>query len=310
MPTLADIRIGDNPPISPLGIGTWAWGDKLMWGYGQGYSTPELEAAFTAAVDAGVRLFDTAELYGRGRSEELLGRFISKSGAQVQVASKFFPYPWRLTKGQFTTALRSSLKRLGLERLELYQLHWPFPPRTLEFWAEALAEAQARGLIGAIGISNCDLKQMERVVKALEPHGLTLASNQVEYSLIVRKPETSGLLKACQERGIILIAYSPLGQGMLTGKYGPDKPLPGMRGRRHNRKLPKLVPLVQALREVAESRGKTPAQIALNWAMGKGALVIPGAKNARQAEQNAGALGWRLSEEEMARLEALSSRVA
>ena len=293
-------KIGSLPPLAPLGLGTWAWGDKLFWNYGQDYHQSDLERAYQVSLQAGVTLFDTAEVYGLGKSERLLGAFAQQQPGAV-MASKFFPYPWRLSRRQLLLALKGSLKRLGIKQLELYQLHWPFPPRSLEIWADALAEAQERGLIREVGISNCNEGQMARVQQQLAKHSLKLASNQVEYSLL-RRPN-NGLLQACQDSGVVLIAYSPLAQGLLSGKYGVDKPLPGVRGRLHNRKLKQLSPLLQLLREVAEQHNKTPAQVSLNWLIAKGALPIPGAKNAHQAEQNAGALGWLLSPDEVSALD-------
>jgi aryl-alcohol dehydrogenase-like predicted oxidoreductase len=305
--TTATIRIGSLPEVAPLGVGTWAWGDTLYWSYGKDYQQTDLEEAYRASLQAGVTFFDTAEFYGFGRSERLLGSFVQQQPGAI-IASKFFPYPWRLSRRQLLGALRASLQRLGVKQLDLYQLHWPFPPRSVETWADALADAHERGLVREIGISNCDERLMARVERQLAKRGLKLASNQVDYSLLTRTPER-GLLQACRDRGVVLIAYSPLAQGLLSGKYGVDRPLPGVRGRRFNALLARLTPLLSELRALAEQRGKTPAQIALNWVIAKGALPIPGAKNAAQAEQNAGALGWLLSPDEVAALDELSDRV-
>jgi aryl-alcohol dehydrogenase-like predicted oxidoreductase len=135
-----------------------------------------------------------------------------------------------------------------------------------------------------------------------------LVSNQVQFSLVERRPERSGLLKTCRELGVTVIAYSPLAQGLLTGKYTPEDPPPGVRGRRFGRgRLARIQPLIGLLREIGDARGgKTPSQVALNWVMRKGALPIPGVKNARQAEDNVGALGWSLTGDEMAALDAAS----
>ncbi len=298
--------------ISPIGIGTWAWGDKLFWQYGKGgFSDADLRAAFDASVEAGINWFDTAELYGSGRSEKLLGEFVRAAGQQVLVATKFFPYPWRLSRGALRRALRGSLKRLGLEKTDLYQIHWPFPPRSIETWVNELANAAQAGLVRAAGVSNYNLDQTRRARELLEARGLPLASNQVPYSLIDRKIETNGLLAYCREFNITVIAYSPLGQGVLTGKYTPDNPPPGVRGRRYNPDyLRRVQPLIGLLKEIGQAHGgKTPAQVALNWAICKGTVPIPGAKNARQARDNAGALGWRLTGEQVAALDKASSNV-
>lgn len=295
--------------IPPLGIGTWAWGDRIFWSYGRTHGDDDLRQAFQAAVEEGVTFFDTAEIYGNGRSERLLGTFACEYGREkLVIATKFFPYPWRWRKGTLRRALERSLERLGFEQVDLYQIHWPFPPRSIETWVEALGEVHRAGLTRAVGVSNYNLDQTRRAYTVLADMGIPLASNQVEYSLLHRAPERNGLLAYCREHNITLIAYSPLAMGMLTGKYTPDNPPPGVRGRRYPRAyLERLQPLVALLREIGQNHGgKTPAQVALNWVICKGAVPIPGAKNAAQASSNAGALGWRLTPEEVEALDRAS----
>ena len=210
--------------ISPVGAGAWQWGDRMMWGYGDKYQESDVQAAFDASLEAGINFFDTAEVYGSGQSERLLGNFIANSDARVVVGTKFMPYPWRFTKGALLRSLKNSLKRLGLESVDLYQMHWHLPPRTIQTWADALAEAVQSGLAKSVGVSNYDEAQMRRAYSQLAKHNVPLAANQVPYSLLNRKVEFNGLLKTCQELNITLIAYSPLEKGLLTGKYSPDKP--------------------------------------------------------------------------------------
>lgn len=295
--------------ISRLGIGTWAWGDRLFWGYGRGdYTDTDLEAAFQISRSAGVNFYDTAEIYGRGRSERLLGSFVRASHEQVVVASKFFPFPWRLRRASLLAALQGSLNRLGLPRLDLYQIHWPYPPVPIETWMAGLADAVEAGLVRAVGVSNYGVEQTRRAYTALARRGVPLVSNQVQYSLLHRQPEHNGLLDLCRELNITLIAYSPLAMGLLTGKYTPENPPPGLRGRRFGGKLlARVQTLVSLLHEIGEARGKTITQVALNWVICKGAVPIPGAKNAHQAEDNVGALGWLLSEREVAALDRASA---
>ncbi len=298
--------------VSQLGIGAWAWGDRLFWGYGRGYQSKDVQEAFEASLEAGIDFFDTAEVYGQGRSEKLLGQFIHLSGARVLVATKFIPLPWRLSKGSLLKALRGSLKRLGLEQVALYQIHQPLPPLSPETWAEALADAVEQGLTRAVGVSNYDEEKMRRAHLVLTRRGIPLASNQVEYSLLNRQVEFNHLLQTCHEMNVTLIAYSPLAQGVLTGKYTPENPPPGIRGRFYNRaKIERVQPLLRKMHEIGRGHdGKTIAQVALNWVICKGALPIPGAKNAPQARENTGALGWRLSPEEIAALDELSAQVS
>jgi len=295
--------------VSPLGVGTWAWGDTLFWEYGNGsYSDDDIQAAFDASLEAGLNFFDTAEAYGSGRSEVILGRLALAREEPLHVATKFMPFPWRLREESLHGALKSSLLRLG--QIDLYQVHWPFPPVSVETWMEALADAVEAGLINAVGVSNYNEEQMRRAHVALARRGIPLASNQVEYSLLNRAPEENGVLDACRELGVSLIAYSPLAQGLLTGKYTPQNPPPGIRGLRYRKQVAALPPLLHLMEEIGAGHGgKTPAQIALNWTISRETIPIPGAKNARQARDNAGALGWHLAAEEIDALNAAAAEI-
>lgn len=294
-----------------LGVGTWAWGDRLVWGYGRAYSNEDVQQAFAASITAGLRMFDTAEVYGQGKSEQLLGEFIKTVDQPVYVATKFMPYPWRLGRRALLRALRGSLKRLGLAQVDLYQIHQPLPPVNVETWMAGMTEAVQAGLIRAVGVSNYSRAWMQRSYDALAREGIPLASNQVEYSLMNRKVEKEGLLKLCQDLHVRMIAYSPLGMGLLTGKYTPQNPPSGVRAGRYNRAyLERLTPLLTLIKRIgSDHAGKTPAQVALNWTICKGTLPIPGAKNLSQAEQNASAIGWRLSDDEVAALDEASDRL-
>ncbi len=295
-----------------IGIGTWAWGDRLYWGFGKDYADNEVQQAFTTSVANGITFFDTAEVYGQGRSEQLLGEFIKKTDQKVIVASKFMPFPWRFTRNSFKKALKNSLNRLKLTRIDLYQLHMPLPPVRIEKWMEYMAEAKANGLIGAVGVSNLNYSQMQRAYDSLAKEGVSLASNQVEYSLINREIEKNGVLKACKEMGVVCIAYSPIGMGVLSGKYSSEHQLPGMRASRFSKNdLVRLKPLIELLKKIGSDHGgKSSSQVAINWVRAKGTLPIPGVKNILQAEQNTAVISWRLSEEEVGRLDEMSDRVA
>lgn len=305
--TANSFRLGPNgPQIGTLGIGTRAWGARRIWGYGGEYSDTDLQAAFEIALNAGITFYDTAEVYGRGLSEKLLGSFIREAGAKVVVATKYAPFPWRFGRRAVVNALRHSLQRLGMKQVDLYLIHWPWPLASIETLMEGLADAVEAGLTKTVGVSRYDVEQMKRAHKTLAGRGVPLASNQVEYSLLQRQPESSGLLDLCHELGVTLVAYSPLGMGMLTGKYTPDNLPSGPRSRRFNKEfLTRLQPLVKLMREIGETHGdKTPAQVAVNWVIAKGAVPIPGVKNARQAEDNVGAMSWSLTDAEVAALDA------
>jgi aryl-alcohol dehydrogenase-like predicted oxidoreductase len=297
--------------IPTMGVGTWAWGGRSYWGFGQDYKEEDVRGAFEECLEQGINFFDTAEIYGSGKSELLLGKFARAADQPVVIATKFWPFPWRLWKGRLITALQGSLERLRRDQVDLYQVHIPFPPIPIETWAEGLAEAADRGLARAVGVSNYDISKMRRAQSVLVAHGIPLASNQVEYSLLNREIEFNGLLPACKEAQITLIAYSPLEQGLLTGKYTPDNPPPGTRGFRYRSSLlERIQPLIHLMREIGEAYGgKTPAQVAINWTICKGAVPIPGAKNVQQARENIGALGWRLSDEEVKRLDDASLEI-
>ncbi len=297
--------------ISRVGIGAWSWGDRLVWSYGNTHDDADIQRAFDKGLAAGVDFFDTAEAYGRGRSEELLGQLLEGTSENVVIATKFMPYPWRFRRADLMRALRASLERLGLFQVDLYQIHWPYSAVSIETWMEAMSDAFEASLIRAVGVSNCNVSRMRRASAALKRFGLRLASNQVEFSLLKRAPERNGLLDACRQLGVTLIAYSPLGQGLLTGKYGPDNRPPGIGRRRFTAKrLEAIQPLVTELETIGAAHdGKTAAQVALNWVICKGAVPIPGAKNGHQAEQNAQAMGWRLTDEELALLDRISDGI-
>ncbi len=294
-----------------MGIGTWAWGDKLVWGYGNQYNAKDVEECFHAAIFNGITFFDTAEVYGQGKSEKFLGQLIPKVETQIRVASKIMPFPWRIGKYALRKALNGSLKRLGLKKIDLYQIHWPMPPISVENWMSQMSEAYQEGLISAAGVSNYNLEMTKRAADALQDKGIPLASNQVEYHLLERRIENNGLIEYCQANRIKIIAYSPLAMGVLSGKYTPDNPPKGTRAAQYNRQvLEKIQPLIKVMKSIGmDHEGKTASQVAINWTMAKGTLPIPGAKNVNQVEQNAGALGWKLTVEEVARLDELSDKV-
>jgi len=293
-----------------FGLGAWQWGDRLIWQYGQTHSDDDCRAAFDVSLEAGVRFVDTAEVYGSGRSERLLGQFLQETDLPVLVATKFFPFPWRWTKKSLIRALKRSLERIGVETVDLYQVHQPLPPISIETWMEAMAEAVEEGLTRTVGVSNYNQTQMLQAYSTLSRQNIPLASNQVTYSLLNRNIEYDGLLARCQELGVRVIAYSPIEKGLLTGKYTPDNPPPGIRGQRYGSLLPKIGPLLKLMTEIGQEHGgKSKTQVALNWCICKGTLPIPGAKNAKQAEENAGALGWKLTEEEVEKLDEASDAI-
>jgi len=301
---------GGTAAVAPLGVGAWSWGDSSTWGmgtYDQDLSEDTIAQAVDASIAAGVTLIDTAEGYGNGESERIIGRLMAADPVRrerLTIATKFIPMPWKLdVHGALRASLEASLERLGLDQVELYQIHGPISLRSNKALADALAAVVKDGLTKAVGVSNYSVKEMRQMHRALGEHGVALASNQIEFSLLRRRPETSGLIEACHEMGVVPLAYSPIGQGRLTGKYSASNPPPGKRGFSAH-PMEQVDAVVGVVRTVGEAHGRTPSQVALRWLVQKGAVPIPGAKNADQAEQNAGALGWELSATDMATLDA------
>lgn len=313
----ADSR--ESLDFSPLGVGTWSWGSE-MWGWQkderrqpEDFCVASLRAAWQTSLQQSVTFFDTAEMYGYGTSESLIGQFLNDaqcSGDEPIVATKYMPDSKetdRTVKGRMLQHAEQSCSRLGLRCLPLYQIHGPTSGASVEAQADALAAVYQKGLAKSLGVSNFSREEMARVVSRLKAHNLRLSSNQVEFSLLRQHPMHSGLLADCAQQGITLLAYSPLAMGRLTGKYSKQNPPPGRRGF-GNQPWPKIDGVLQDLIAIGNKYGKTPSQVALNWVMCQGAVPIPGSKNATQAADNAGALGWRLSDQEVARLSAAGVR--
>ncbi len=282
--------------VSAIGVGTNRWGAG-------GTARPGLQPVFAEALARGITFFDTAEIYGRGGSERALSPLLAVARPAPAVLSKFFPMPWRLRRPALLRALRASLQRLGLPRVDVYLVHFPTPPVAIDTWAGALAEAVHAGLARAVGVSNYSSEQMRRAHARLAAEGVPLACNEVEYSLLKRDPEKNGVLAACRELGVSLIAYRPLALGFLASRGGAGAA--GMRGLVYGGEYARRVGGLPALlaRIGAAHGGKSVSQVALNWLLCKGALPIPGATNAGHIQENAGALGWRLTPEEVSALD-------
>jgi len=302
--------------VNPVGAGTWQWGGRFYWGYGRAYNDEDLAATYTACIDSGINWFDTAELYGRGRSEELLGRFVNGCGAgsdsdssKPLIATKFFPYPWRVHKSSFRRALRASLRRLNADSIDLYQTHFPYRPRSFTYWVDALADAAQDGLIKAVGVSNYSGEQTKRAHEILDRRGLVLASNQIGYSLLNRRPESSRVLAACRELDVSVISFGPLFEGLLTGKYGPGSPPMLLRRVRWaSKRMGRIAPLLSLMGDIADAHGASHSQVALRWLIQKGTLPIPGVKSEAQAVDNASAMNWELNNDEVEALDEMTAR--
>ncbi len=300
--------------VSALGVGTWSWGDTPFWGYGGTPDRTEIAAAFRVSLDAGVTFFDTAEIYGGGGSERLLGVLARDAGRPVIIASKFTPLPHRLSARSLHPALDGTRARLGVSVLDLYLIHWPYTTLRIESLMDALAEAVKAGNVRAVGVSNFSATQMRRAHARLARHGIPLAANEVRYNILAREPETNGVLAACRELDVALIAHSPLVHGLLADTMqgepvrvtGPRRFMPAYRGER----LRAIHTMAATLRGIARVHERTVAQVTLNWLLCQDERIIPipGAKRAAHARANAGALGWRLSDAELAAIDRVSVR--
>ena len=302
-----------------MGCGTWAWGNRLLWGYDRSMDS-QLQEVFNICVNNDVTLFDTGDSYGtgrlNGRSEILLGKFdrayqgINKE--KICLATKLAPYPWRLTRNSMVAAGKASAKRLG-RNIDLVQMHWStanyFPWQEWQL-LDGLADLYEQGLVKGVGLSNYGPKRLKQVYKKMSARGVSILTLQVQYSLLSTYPVVElGIKDVCDELGIKLIAYSPLCLGILTGKYSQDNLPKGLRGLLFKQLLSGARPLLDCLKEVAEHRHKTMSQVAINWCICKGTIPIPGAKNPEQAKQNIGALGWQLDRGEIAELDLATARV-
>jgi aryl-alcohol dehydrogenase-like predicted oxidoreductase len=297
----------DSPKkISKIGLGTWQFG-SAEWGYSQQYADQVANAIVRRALELGVTLFDTAEIYGFGRSERILGKALGDVAGSVFLTTKMFPVmPGSLIVQQRAGA---SMRRLGVDRLDLYQVHWPHPLIRDGTIMHGMAALQRAGLIGEVGVSNYSLPRWRAAEEAL---GSRVLSNQVNYSLIVRSPERD-LLPFAQAHDRVVIAYSPLAQGFLSGRYDRDsRPTDGVRQANQLFRpdsLDRASDLIGVLREVAVAHTATPAQIALAWVIQHPAVAaIPGASSVEQLESNVAAAEIRLSGDEYQALHMASAR--
>ncbi len=293
--------------ISKIGLGTWQFGSR-EWGYGEDYADREAHAIVDRALEVGINFFDTAEAYASGRSEEILGRALD--GRSAFIATKFLPVV--PLPGRVERSARASKERLGIEQIDLYQMHWPNPAFPVRFGMEGIRRVQEAGLARHIGVSNYNLRQWKRAEQAL---GSPILSNQVLFNLVRQKPlRTLVPFAAANDR--IVIAYSPLAQGLLSGKYDAANPVEGFRRRNplnplaSPANLARATPLIETLREIGSTHGASPAQVSLAWVLSHPHTVaIPGASSAAHVTQNAEAADLALSEDDIARLNEVAGKL-
>jgi len=275
--------------VSSIGVGTNRWRKD-----GNDAAVAE---TYRTLIDGGIDFVDTAEIYGFGKSERLIGDCLTAHPKPAFVASKFAPFVARMSAKSLMSALDSTLVRLGRKTIDLYYIHFPFPFANLDALTDALAEAVKAGKARAVGVSNFKADQMRRAADRLARAGIPLAANEVHYSLLHRDPERNGVLDACKETGASLVAYFPLASGRLA--RGPDAAKPD-----------RFDPLRRTLGEIAERHQASAAQVALNWLLARDPCIIPipGATKAAHARANISALSVQLSADEFARIDAASHR--
>lgn len=300
------LNIQTTKKISKIGLGTWQFGSG-DWGYGQEYASSEAKAIVRRALELGVTLFDTAEIYGLGRSERILGQALGKDLESIFLATKILPV-WPIAPVVQQRGV-SSASRLGAHKLDLYQVHAPNPAVRDGTIMRGMRALQRTGLVDEVGVSNYSLKRWRAAEAAL---GTRVLSNQVQYSLVHRGPE-SDLVPYAEENARLVIAYSPLAQGLLSGHYHQDN-RPTNRVRANNslflpENLERASGVIAALQDVADAHSATPAQIALAWAIRNPAVVaIPGASSVEQLESNVAAADIELSDAEVSALSSASDR--
>ncbi|MCB4986439.1 aldo/keto reductase [Streptococcus mutans] len=308
--------------LSPIGLGTWQFSNqgRNWWKPVSSYLVYDI---IKASLQGRINWLDTAEYYGHGNSEKFIGsilKLLEKEGSlteTIYIADKWFP----LLRSAKTIAQTFSGRLSNLQRpfIDLYQIHHPTSISSLKKQAEELANLQEKGLIKAIGVSNFSAHQMVKMDELLKSFGLRLDSNQVKYNLLHCKPERNGVLDVAKERGISLIAYSPLQQGVLTGRFHAESDsikkismLRRLNSELSSRSLKKTQPLIELLQKLADKYHKTPAQISLNWlihAHVSTIFAIPGASSLKQAQSNLEAQNFKLTKTDLQKLSVDSEKL-
>jgi len=301
---------GSSLKVSIVGLGAWQASGKA---WGLDVEDEQIVKAIIRAYELGVNLVDTAEAYGDGHSEEVVAKAVKEIGREnLVIATKV--QGGHLRYDDVLKAAENSLRRLGIREIDLYQVHWPDPwdQVPLKHTMRAMERLYKEGKIRAIGVSNFAVRDLEEARKHLSE--APIVSNQVKYNMLQREIEEE-VMPYCRRENITIIAYSPIAQGALTGKYSlSNKPSDDIR--RHNKlfsdkNLREVSRLLAVLEKIAKARNKTVAQVAMNWLLKDGNVVpIPGAKNPKQAEENAGVAGWRLSEQELVEIDSVLKTIS
>ncbi|RKP50091.1 aldo/keto reductase [Cohnella endophytica] len=309
--------------LSPLGLGCWQFSQArgLVGGFWPKLDGTLVKDIVRVSLEGGINWFDTAEVYGGGESEQILGESLRAAGelaSGAHIATKWWP-AFR-TAGNLPRTIDERLRRLGGYPIDLYMIHQPFSFSSVASEMRQMAKLAEQGKIRYVGVSNFNAKRMREADRVLREHGLRLASNQMKFSMLDRRIESNGVLETARELGIAIIAYSPLEQGILSGKFHADPDLirksPGPRRLMKGFKpagLRQTQPLIDLLERIAANYGASATQVALNWAIhahGETVFSIPGASKLHHAMENVRAMSFRLTDSELGELSELSARVA
>ncbi|SDN45083.1 aldo/keto reductase [Alkalicoccus daliensis] len=308
--------------LSPVGLGCWQFskGSNTIGKYWDTVEDNEMQEIVKKSLEGGINWFDTAEIYGKGASERGLAFALDNLEVtfdEAKIATKWWPALRKASN--ILHSIEARKDALNQRPIELYQIHQPFSFSSIDKQMEAMSKLMRDGHIKNIGISNFSEKAMRKAHASLQNYGSPLISNQMKYSLLDRRIESNGFLKTAKELDIAVIAYSPLEQGLLTGKFhdnpeiikGSSGPRKWMNKFKENG-LQKTAPLIKVLQKYAEKYGVSVSQVVLNWMIyyhGENMFVIPGASKVKQAEDNAGAMSFKLSEEELEDISEASWRV-
>ncbi len=305
--------------ITPIGLGCWQFsqGSKGMSAVWDAVDQETINGIVDTALKGGISWFDTAELYGRGTSEQTLAKALTAAGmrpGQVVVATKWWPFP--RSARSIETTIDTRLSCLSPFPIDLYQVHQPFSVSTTAAQMKAMARILKAGKIRAVGVSNFSARRMSLAHAALAAEGIVLASNQMRFNLLDRSIERNGVLQSAKKLGVTIIAWSPLAQGVLTGRFHEDPASAAkvstmrrmMNGFSAARRA-KSAPLIDEMRAIGRAHGASVAQVALCWETsfhGETIVAIPGATKKAQAEQSAGAMAFALTDKELSRIDELS----
>ena len=296
-----------------IALGTWAWGAGAFGGdavYGVNTNEENLKPVFEAAMKAGLRLWDTATVYGMGESERILGTFVQTVKREdVEISTKFTPQLAEMYDNSVEKMAEASMQRMGIDYIDMYWIH---NPMDVSRWTPGLIPLLKSGKIKNVGVSNHNIEEIRLANEILGEAGFNVSAVQNHFSLLYRSSEKGGVLDYCKENGLQFWSYMVLEQGALTGAFNAAHPLPADsdRGRKYNPVLDKIEALTDAMKQIGERHHATCSQIGIAWAIAKGTMPIIGATKAHHVTEAADAAKIRLSEDEVAQLERLADTIA